>query len=95
MRSGRIEREMAKELIKFSNDKKGFRLLLAVETLLAVWALAATIRALNTGRNSAFLYGVICLLAMCYILGRSARSYRNLVKRERAEAAKKNGEDAE
>ncbi|MBQ9459902.1 MAG: hypothetical protein IJU66_08235 [Oscillospiraceae bacterium] len=85
---------MAKELFKFSNDKKGFRLLLALESLVALWALAATLYAVRTGRTSTILYGTMTLLAIFYILGRSLRSYHNIVKKEKSEsgAKKKEGE---
>ena len=84
---------MAKELIKFSNDKKGFRMLLFVEILLAVWSFAATLYAANAGRTRTMIYGGITMFAIFYILGRSLRSYRTMVRKEREEAAAgKNGE---
>ena len=74
---------MAKDIIRFSNDKKGFRCLLALETVIAVWALAATLHAVRTGRTSTMIYGGITMLAIFYILGRSFRSYRNIVRQEK------------
>ena len=81
---------MARELIKFSNDKKGFRLLLAVEAAVFVWALSATLYAVRAGRTHTVLYGGITMLAAGYILGRSFRSYRNIIRREK----EKKGDDA-
>ena len=83
---------MAKDLIKFSNDKKGFRMLLILEAVIAAWALAATLYAVRTGRNRTVLYGVVTLFAVFYILGRSFRNYRNIVKHEKEEAAGQKGE---
>ena len=81
---------MARELIKFSNDKKGFRLLLAVETAVFVWALSATLYAVRMGRAHTVIYGGITMFAAGYILGRSFRSYRNIIRREK----EKKGDDA-
>ncbi len=80
---------MARELIKFSNDKKGFRLLLAVEAAVVVWALSATLYAVKAGRTGTMVYGCITLLAAAYIWGRSFRSYRNIIKKEREEKGDK------
>lgn len=76
---------MARDLIKFSNDKKGFRMLLALEAVVAAWALAATFYAVSQGRTRTMLYGAVTVFAVFYILGRSARSYRNIVRQEKAE----------
>ena len=80
---------MSRELIKFSNDKKGFRLLLIVEALAAAWALSATLYAVHTGHTRTVIYGGVTMFATFYILGRSYRSYRNLIKREKEEADRK------
>ena len=79
---------MARDLIRFSNDRKGFRRLLLVEGLVAVWALAATVYAVSRGRTGTMIYGGITMFAAFYILGRSLRSYRTLVRREREESEK-------
>lgn len=86
---------MARELIKFSNDKKGFRALLIIEVLVAAWALTATLYAVRTGRTRTIIYGGITMFAAFYILGRSYRSYRDLVKREREAEAKEKEDKAE
>ncbi len=78
---------MARDLIKFSNDKKGFRMLLAVELLVAAWAVAASVSAIRRGSTSTVLYSAVTVAAIFYILGRSLRSYRNIVKKEKKEAA--------
>ena len=80
---------MAKELFKFTNDKKGFRTLLILELAVAVWALAATLYAINAGRKSTIIYGAMTVCAIFYILGRSFRSYRNLIRREKEDAERK------
>ena len=79
---------MAKELFKFTNDKKGFRILLLLELAVAVWALAATLYAVRVGRTSTMIYGALTVFAIFYILGRSFRSYRNIVRREKEENGK-------
>ena len=79
---------MAREILKLPNNKKGFAALLALEALAAVWALAATFYAARAGRTSSLIYGGITVFAIFYILGRSLRGYRNIVRREREEAAK-------
>ncbi|MCR5825046.1 MAG: hypothetical protein K6G54_00620 [Oscillospiraceae bacterium] len=79
---------MARELIKFSNDKKGFRTLLAVEALAALWALSAVVYAVIKGRSNTMVYGGITLFATLYIFARSLSSYRKLVAQERGEAKK-------
>ena len=79
---------MARDFIKISNDKKGFRMLLALEVLVAGWALAATVYAIRTGRTRTVIYGSITMVAVFYILGRSFRNYRNIVKQEKEEAAR-------
>ena len=76
---------MAKDLIRFSNDKKGFRALLLCEILLTVWAVAAAVSALRRGESRLILYAVIVLLAMCYITQRSLRSYLAMKRREKEE----------
>ena len=76
---------MARELIKFSNDKKGFITLLVVEGLVALWALSATLYALTHGRTSTMLYGAVTMLAAFYIFGRSLRSFRGFLRREKQE----------
>ena len=84
---------MAREILKFTNDRKGYRLLLVLESLLALWALAAVFYAMRIGRTSTALYGGITLFAIFYILGRSLRTYRNIVRREREEEEKKGKEE--
>ncbi|MBE7005287.1 MAG: hypothetical protein E7425_13615 [Ruminococcaceae bacterium] len=79
---------MGKELFKFTNDKKGFRILLIMEALVALWALAATFYAISAGRSGSALYGAVTVFAIFYILGRSFRSYRNIVRQEKEDAAK-------
>ncbi len=79
---------MARDLIKFSNDRKGFLTLLVVEGLVAVWALSATLYAVTHGRTSTTIYGGLTMLATFYIFGRSLRSYRNLRRSEHEEAKK-------
>ncbi len=79
---------MARDLIRFSNDKKGFLTLLAVEGAVALWALSATLYALTHGRTSTMLCGAVTMLAAFYIFGRSLRSYRDLRRREREEQQK-------
>ena len=74
---------MARELIKFSNDKKGFLTLLVVEGLVALWALSATLYALTHGRTSTMLYGAVTMFAAFYIFGRSLRSFRDFMRREK------------
>lgn len=76
---------MARELIKFSNDKKGFITLLVVEGLVALWALSATLYALTHGRTSTMIYGAVTMLAAFYIFGRSLRSFRSFLRREKQE----------
>ncbi len=83
---------MARDLIRFSNDKKGFRALLTIEALVALWSLAATYYGLRSGRTRTAIYGLITVFAAFYILGRSARSYRDFLKKEK-ENAPKAGED--
>ena len=74
---------MARELIKFSNDKKGFITLLVVEGLVALWALSATLYALTHGRTSTMIYGAVTMFAAFYIFGRSLRSFRDFKRREK------------
>ena len=76
---------MARELIKFSNDKKGFITLLVVEGLVALWALSAMLYALTHGRTSTMIYGAVTMLAAFYIFGRSVRSFRSFLRREKQE----------
>ncbi len=76
---------MAKDLIKFSNDRKGFRILLLIELALAIWSVAATYTSLRAGSRRSVVYGIVCMLGIFYILGRSFRSYRDLVKKEKEE----------
>lgn len=80
---------MAKDLIKVSNDAKGFLKLLILEALVGVWALAATLYAVRADRGRTMLYGLVTLLAVCYIFGRSLRSYLNIRKQERGKEAEK------
>lgn len=79
---------MARDLIRFSNDKKGFLGLLTVEALVAAWSLSATLYALIHGRTGTVVYGAVTMFAAFYILGRSLRSYRDLRRREREENRK-------
>jgi len=74
---------MARDLIKFSNDRKGFLTLLAVEALVGVWSLSAMLYAVTRGRTSTMLYSGITMLAAFYIFGRSLRSYRQFARQER------------
>ncbi len=78
---------MGKDILKLPNTKRGFLLLLALEALAAVWAIAATLYAARMGRTSTMLYGGITMVAIWYILGRSLRSYRNIARRESEDAA--------
>lgn len=79
---------MARDLIKFSNDKKGFLKLLIIEGLVAVWALSATLYAAIHAQTSTMLYGGLTMFATFYIFGRSLRSYRNLRRGEQEEQKK-------
>lgn len=74
---------MAKEILKLPNNKKGFILLLLLEALIAAWALAATFYAVRTGATRTVVFGGITVFAIFYILGRSFRSFRDIVKKER------------
>ena len=78
---------MAREMLKLPNNKKGFIILLILEAMVAVWALAATFYALSAGRTRTVIYGAIVLFAIFYILGRSLRSFRDLQRKERAQKA--------
>ena len=80
---------MARDLIKFSNDKKGFLTLLVIEGLLAVWAVAAMITSARVGSRRSVVYSMICLFGIFYIFGRSLRNYVNIVKKEEAEKEQK------
>lgn len=77
---------MAKDLIRFSNDKKGFLTLVVLEALVALWALAAMFYAVRTGRTRTMIYGAITVFAAFYILGRSLRSYRDILRRDKKDA---------
>ncbi|MBQ9721109.1 MAG: hypothetical protein IJV64_10505 [Oscillospiraceae bacterium] len=74
---------MARELIKFSNDKKGFIALLIVEGVVALWALSATCYAITRGRTSTMIYGAVTMFAAFYIFGRSLRSFHNMTRKEK------------
>ncbi len=76
---------MARELIKFSNDRKGFITLLIVEGAVALWALSATCYAITHGRTSTMIYGAVTMFAAFYIFGRSLRSFRNMIRKEKEE----------
>ena len=78
---------MARDLIKFKNTKGGFVTLLVLEGVLCVWALTATLYALKVGRTRTVVYGFVTMFAIFYIFGRSLRSFRGLVKREKEEKA--------
>ena len=78
---------MARDLIKFSNDKKGFLTLLAIEALLAVWAVAAMITSARVGSRRSVVYSMVCLFGIFYIFGRSLRNYIDIVKKEKADKA--------
>jgi hypothetical protein len=82
---------MAKDLIKFSNNKRGYITLLILEALVAAWALMATITAVRTNEKSMMIYGFVTMFATFYIFGRSLRGFVNIVRRERAERAAKAG----
>ena len=88
---------MARDLIKLPNNKWGFLILLALEALVAVWAVAVMFSAVSAGRKSTMLYGLVVILAMFYILGRSLRTFVGLLKKEREEKRQnekeKNGEE--
>ena len=79
---------MARDLIKFSNDKKGFLSLLAVEGVVALWAVSATFYAATHARTTTMIYSALTMLATFYIFGRSLRSYRDIVRREREKKEK-------
>lgn len=79
---------MAKDLIKITNDARGFLKLLVLEALVGIWALAATIYSVKADQTRTMLYGVITLVAVCYIFGRSLRSYLNIRKKERGQRRK-------
>ena len=83
---------MARDLIKLPNNKWGFLILIVLEALVAVWAVAVMFNSVSAGRKSAMLYGMVVILAMFYILGRSLRTFVGLLKRERTEK-KKSGEE--
>ena len=76
---------MAKDLIKLPNNKWGFLTLIVIMALIAAWALAATFYAIRADRTRTVVYGAITLFAAFYILGRSIRAFRDLLRRERAE----------
>ena len=76
---------MAKDLIKLPNNKWGFLIVIVIMALIAAWALAATFHAIRTEQTRTVLYGAITLFAVFYILGRSIRALRDLLRRERAE----------
>ena len=76
---------MARELIKFSNDRKGFITLLIVEGVVALWALSATCYAITHGRTSTMIYGAVTMFAAFYIFGRSLRSFCNMTRKEKEE----------
>lgn len=76
---------MARVLIKFSNDRKGFITLLIVEGVVALWALSATCYAITHGRTSTMIYGAVTMFASFYIFGRSLRSFRNMIRKEKEE----------
>ncbi len=78
---------MPKDMLKLPNNKKGFVILLVLEALVAVWALAATYYAISHGLTRTVIYGAITLFAIFYIFGRSLRSFCNIVRRDREEAA--------
>ncbi|MBE7008105.1 MAG: hypothetical protein E7422_03015 [Ruminococcaceae bacterium] len=80
---------MAKDLLKLPNNKKGFLILIALEALVAAWALAATYYAARVGSTGTLVYGGITVFAIFYILGRSLRGYRNIVRREKEERNEK------
>lgn len=82
---------MARDLIKLPNNKWGFLILIVLEAVVAVWLLAAVFYFARIGRKSTMLYGMISMLAIFYILGRSLRTFVGLLKQERAEK-KRNGE---
>ena len=82
---------MARDLIKLPNNKWGFLILIILEAAVAVWVLAAVFYFARIGRKSTLLYGMITMLAIFYILGRSLRTFIGLLKQERAEK-EKNGE---
>ncbi len=83
---------MARDLIKLPNNKWGFLILIALEALVAVWALVATYHSIQIGRTRTVLYGAVVLFAVFYILGRSLRTFAGLLKQERAEKQGSEGE---
>lgn len=83
---------MARDLIKLPNNKWGFLILLILEALVAVWALAGVFYSIRAGRTRTMIYGLITMFAIFYILGRSLRTFVGLLKQERAEK-EGNGEE--
>ena len=79
---------MGKDMLKLPNNKKGFLILLVLEALIAVWALAATLYAIRAGMTRRAVYGGVTMFAIFYILGRSLRSYRDIARREKESVAK-------
>lgn len=79
---------MAKDLIKFSNDEKGFLSLLCVVALLLLWAVSATAAAWKGGNARYAFYGAICVLGIGYIFFRSLRSYLKIRKKDPGEQQK-------
>ena len=69
--------------IEFKNDKNGFRLIIAIELLLTIGILLATVHVFQTGRRNRMAASVVCLLAIVYITARSIATYRKLRLRER------------
>ena len=74
--------------VTFKNDKNGFRKILLIEAALTLVMLYACFDTLRSGWSSHGLYALICLVAMCYITGRSAKRYMEL-RREERKAEKK------
>ena len=87
---------MAKDLIQFSNDRKGFRRLIVIELVITALFAVNLVSALIRHIQNRVFYSAICLLAMAYITVRSIRGYRAAVQREKEEAVKReNGEKTE
>lgn len=82
---------MGKDMLKLPNNKWGFLILLVLEALIVAWALVATFHSMRLGRTSSMVYGMITLLAVCYILGRSIRTFLGILKKEREEQNKSGG----
>ena len=82
---------MGKDMLKLPNNKWGFLILLVLEALIVAWALFATFHSMRLGRTSTTIYSTITLVAVCYILGRSIRTFLGILKKEREEQNESGG----